>query len=744
MCSNNTCTYTANKYEPKTWHSSSPKQWKLEQDSWDCPHEIVDHDEVDDPQYCIFHTHPKDLPPEIDEYEEFKKIIDTDIAADSAQSSNQAVKFIGARFGAFDANTERSVEIQNDQHIRFDHAIFLDEFNVENVVFSDVSFDGANFLGTVSFTKACFTGITSFKGVDFVKNVRFREAELCETVKFDSSRFRSGVDFHSTKFNGDVSFSPTFFAGWVYFGSAEFTGGDISFENSELVSTETSPRKESLLSFQNAKFLGNKEVSFSRMEFDSCQSISFKNTTFTSQVSFDTASLTNITEVRFDGVSFSGNGSVSFFGTKFTDSDEVSFESARFGTTNDVVFVHTNFSGEGEVSFLDADFSGIGDTRFDDSDFTDRDCVNFAATRFIGKVSFEDAVFPNNLLFTNADFSGSELFIDSLEGLELKRANFTGVHLRDKSFSGANIEEALFSRANLSNTDFTGAKIDGAVFGDARINQKTNFGKNVDYRVPYDPSVDDTDSLSTRIKEICVNLIKPNLCQVTSSLSRENQDTHQQKKLEANDSSVDSSYENKLNDDENSIGEDHVVPDDDGHGTEDDKSKTVEDTNQVVLLMKAARAYHTLELIGRDNSLPHLQTKGFVRRQEMHRKRYFAEGKRIKWLRASISRYTLLYGESPKHVISFAISVIVFSGLLYPLGGFREANSSNIIQADSVSEWFTLLPEAMYFSTLTFTTLGFGDFQPVGWGKVLAVTETALGATILALLVFVLGRRAAR
>jgi hypothetical protein len=52
--------------------------------------------------------------------------------------------------------------------------------------------------------------------------------------------------------------------------------------------------------------------------------------------------------------------------------------------------------------------------------------------------------------------------------------------------------------------------------------------------------------------------------------------------------------------------------------------------------------------------------------------------------------------------------------------------------------------QGVYYSTLTFTTLGFGDFRPLGIGQALTTVETALGTILIALLVFMLGRRAAR
>ena len=58
-------------------------------------------------------------------------------------------------------------------------------------------------------------------------------------------------------------------------------------------------------------------------------------------------------------------------------------------------------------------------------------------------------------------------------------------------------------------------------------------------------------------------------------------------------------------------------------------------------------------------------------------------------------------------------------------------------------EW-SLLLESLYFSTLTFTILGMGDYEPMGVGQIIATVNTTFGAVLIALLLFVLGRRAAR
>jgi Ion channel. len=50
-----------------------------------------------------------------------------------------------------------------------------------------------------------------------------------------------------------------------------------------------------------------------------------------------------------------------------------------------------------------------------------------------------------------------------------------------------------------------------------------------------------------------------------------------------------------------------------------------------------------------------------------------------------------------------------------------------------------------YFSIITFSTIGYGDLSPHGpVSRVLVAVESLAGAVLVALLIFVLGRRVAR
>jgi len=56
--------------------------------------------------------------------------------------------------------------------------------------------------------------------------------------------------------------------------------------------------------------------------------------------------------------------------------------------------------------------------------------------------------------------------------------------------------------------------------------------------------------------------------------------------------------------------------------------------------------------------------------------------------------------------------------------------------------WPLSFGRALYFSIITFTTLGYGDIKPTpGWGSALTAAEAILGGIMMALTVLVIGRK---
>jgi hypothetical protein len=86
------------------------------------------------------------------------------------------------------------------------------------------------------------------------------------------------------------------------------------------------------------------------------------------------------------------------------------------------------------------------------------------------------------------------------------------------------------------------------------------------------------------------------------------------------------------------------------------------------------------------------------------------------------------YGVNPLHTIGLGVAIIMLFSLIYWRGnGIRRLKE---IGGDDnrVSFW-----DALYFSMVTFTTVGFGDWYPVDRYRVLVMIEGFVGWLTLAL-----------
>jgi uncharacterized protein YjbI with pentapeptide repeats len=158
-------------------------------------------------------------------------------------------------------------------------------------------------------------------------------------------------------------------------------------------------------------------------------------------------------------------------------------------------------------------------------------------------------------------------------------------------------------------------------------------------------------------------------------------------------------------------------------------------------ITKAISIYKSLERLATNNALGHFAKKIYVRRQELQERRNrraFRYGDSIserfvgfvRGLNGAISRFVFQYGESPWRVLFNSFLFIFAFASLYEMFDLLTTNSSFL--------------DAVYYSALIFTTLGFEDAHPTGFGQFLTTIEAGLGAIIVALLVFVMGRRAVR
>ncbi|MBC9252500.1 potassium transporter Kef [Pseudomonas alcaligenes] len=103
------------------------------------------------------------------------------------------------------------------------------------------------------------------------------------------------------------------------------------------------------------------------------------------------------------------------------------------------------------------------------------------------------------------------------------------------------------------------------------------------------------------------------------------------------------------------------------------------------------------------------------------------------------------YGEKPLNVVLFSLGLIVACALLYFLIGVRhgELPLGLVLErswADNLGDLF----DCLYYSVVTFTTLGYGDITPHGLARPLAAFEAFAGSFTMALFVVVFVKKMTR
>jgi len=134
-------------------------------------------------------------------------------------------------------------------------------------------------------------------------------------------------------------------------------------------------------------------------------------------------------------------------------------------------------------------------------------------------------------------------------------------------------------------------------------------------------------------------------------------------------------------------------------------------------------------------------------------KTWLISKKAIKWFNLSVSNFIFQYGENPWYVIRFASIVILFFAVLLNILGIVNGGRTDLIlqQIKEVQGKYNLnysgpvignFLNCLYFSVVTFTTLGYGDFQPLeGWSRFWVSLEALIGAFTMALFVYTFARR---
>ena len=159
--------------------------------------------------------------------------------------------------------------------------------------------------------------------------------------------------------------------------------------------------------------------------------------------------------------------------------------------------------------------------------------------------------------------------------------------------------------------------------------------------------------------------------------------------------------------------------------------------------------YRELQRLYDENAFPERVNTYYLREMNFRRRQAWRVGDYLQAFKLAGSRWIMQYGTNPWRVVATSLVLILVCAGLYPVtGGVQEVGTETAvtyeIEDPTETPWRVLLRaflKSLYFSVVTFATLGYGDIQPVGqWARTIAGIETLLGSLLMALLVFVLTR----
>ena len=107
----------------------------------------------------------------------------------------------------------------------------------------------------------------------------------------------------------------------------------------------------------------------------------------------------------------------------------------------------------------------------------------------------------------------------------------------------------------------------------------------------------------------------------------------------------------------------------------------------------------------------------------------------FQWLFSAASELIWGYGERPFRTSAAALFLIFICAVAYYLSSF-----SGHVLAEGVVRPVPFA-EALYFSVITFSTVGYGDYLPLGWARIFAGIEALSGIILAPLFLIALTRR---
>lgn len=383
---------------------------------------------------------------------------------------------------------------------------------------------------------------------------------------------------------------------------------------------------------------------------------------------------------------------------------------------------HRNLIGN---KMVDADFSEAS-LRYTDFSKSNITRVNFSGSN-LEDANLEEAD-ASHSCFSGATLSRANCIGTDFEGGDLSAIEFTDGDATRAIFKDIVAEDAKFKRTIFTNGSFKRAKLNNADFEESNIqdaNIKSAEAENVNLSFA---------DLSRCIARDCsfkgANLENSNLTQADL------RGTDLRRSLLYQVIVTDSRINNETKF---------------GHKCryETDPDTEIRFEENIERLQAAAWTYRRLESLYSSNSLAKQAYQNHIRKEEAKRAYYKEENQYLNYSISTINRWLTRHGEGLGNILVSSIFVILSWGALYPFAGGIRGDNGEIYRLHLCTcigpEIGSSLLNSLYFSIATFTALGSNDYVPIGLtAKYLASFQSLLGALLVALFIFTLGRKVDR
>ena len=176
---------------------------------------------------------------------------------------------------------------------------------------------------------------------------------------------------------------------------------------------------------------------------------------------------------------------------------------------------------------------------------------------------------------------------------------------------------------------------------------------------------------------------------------------------------------------------------------EKEAKRTKNKEESKILYQEAEEIYRYLRKITEDDGL--VDTAGFFFQKEMQMRRRKMPLFSLQRIISKLVDLSCGYGEKPTRIILVSLFIILcFAGVFFFTGLLSDETVIVYASQASLSTNIDMYWQSLYFSVVTFTTLGYGDILPLGISRLFASIEALLGGFILALFVVVFVKKMTR